>query len=690
MAWTLTLAVCTLAAVALAAPFHNDDGLRVELSVVDGLLNRSTDGRIILMFAPAGIDPLDDYDVTSSPDQIFGKNAFKLQSPEAVTLSGGSNFSTDLGVWGWPNVSMNDLPAQSYSVQAFLTRYETQMRSDGSTVSVRFPCGDGAPSIDGPGSLKTSITNVTVTGGSQTIELAFDNITAGQDFNGSEIGGCHQGNYEDTTYLKYVKIRSEKLSRFWGRDMFVGANVVLPHGYNTNDTAKRYPVIYSQGHWPGDGGAFRYSRDEAFASAWNEGVVNANSSESRPTPKLILVTFRHETPFYDDSYAVNNANMGPWGDAINEELIPYIDQTFNTIAQPYARIQEGGSTGGWDSAANLIFRPDLFGACFSSYPDSLDFHRHQAIPLYTAENAYQLANGSIINSIRTFENDTEVILASTAQENHWELTFGTSSRSFLQWDVWQTVFGVQGYNNYPLEAWDKVTGEIYPGAVEYWKHMDLAHYITSNWDGEKNLGENLRNRIFVYVGERDDYFLNGGVHEFDSRVTAKGGPGWANFTYIAQNGHGGNYQDREIWDYLELLSGWIEDHSPEGATPLPRGVTVPSARGNYWEEVLAYGGREAAVARQASPVIYQHEKPRKHDTSALKASVGRWDPGMSLEAVWLLDSKPSCQPFAVMPEQTVTYERKHRWSRHAKLQLAVTGRKRGYETETRKSEFVWI
>ncbi|KAI7162438.1 hypothetical protein KC349_g2053 [Hortaea werneckii] len=691
MAWIWSIPL--LAALSYGAPLRGDSGNNVQVSVAQGLFNGSIDGRVVVFFAPAGTDPLEDYDVTSSPDHIFGKNAYRFESDDIITLSGGSGLNTDFGVWGWPNVSLNDLPAQEYSMQAYFTRYETQTRSDGSTVSVRFPCGDGAVPVAGPGSLFTSITNFTLSEGPQNIQLDFNNITAPLDFTGLEIGSCHQGNYEDTESLKHVKIRSEKLSAFWGRDMYVGANIVLPHGYNANDTAKRYPVIYSQGHWPGGSGAFNYQDDEDFTTAWDSGTIGANTSSPRPTPKLILVTFRHETPFYDDSYAVNNANMGPWGDALNEELIPHIDKTFNTIAKPYARIQEGGSTGGWESAANLIFRPDLFGACFSSYPDSLDFHRHQDIPLYTASNAYVRPNGTAINSIRTYRNNTEVILASTAQENHWELTFGTSSRSFLQWDIWQTVFGgVQGYNHYPLEAWDKVTGEIFPAAVEYWKHMDLAHYITTNWDTERNLGVNLRNRIFVYVGERDNYFLNGGVHEFDSRVTARGGPGWANFTYIAQNEHGGNYQDREIWDYLDLLEGWVRDHAPDGATPLSSDVTVGSARGNYWEEVLAYGGHEAAVARQAAPEVLggPHGGSGHGSKAEIWMSPGRWDPGVVLEAVWLLNGKPGCAPFTVEQGDVVKYSGEGGWKGHGELQLAVTGRKRGYETETRKSEVVRI
>lgn len=227
--------------------------------------------------------------------------------------------------------------------------------------------------------------------------------------------------------------------------MYVGANVLLPSGYNPSDSTIRYPVIYSQGHWSGASGAFNYGSDKAFTDAWNNGTISAtNTTKARPAPKMILVTSRHEAPFYDDSYAVNTANLGPYGDAINDELIPHIESVFHTIQAPYARIQTGGSTGGWESIANVVYRPDLFGVCFSSYPDSLDFHKHQDIELYTASNAYQRADGSSVPSVREFENGTEVVLATVASENHWELTFGTSSRSFNQWDVWNAVFGVQG------------------------------------------------------------------------------------------------------------------------------------------------------------------------------------------------------------------------------------------------------
>ena len=685
-ATTIVVAAC-FSSTALAQSADAKPRLEVQLSFANGLLNGSTDGRIVVMFAPQGVDPLEDTDVTSSPNLFFGMNVFDVASSDTIKLSGGSGSHTVTGVFGFPNMSLEDVPTGKYSVQAFLNRYEKVSRSDGSSISVHFPCGDGAPNVDGVGSLTTSIVDVDVYEDPQTVELTLNNVTAVEAFTGNEIGGCAQGNYEDTETLKYVKIRSEALSDFWGRDMYVGANVVLPNGYDANDTSKRYPVIYSQGHWPADIGAFGYPESN-FSDAWDNGEIpGENGQPGRPTPKMILVTFRHETPFYDDSYAVNTANLGPYGDAINDELIPHIESTFNTIAEPYARIQVGGSTGGWISVASVVFRPDLFGACFSSYPDSLDFHRHQDIPLYTSKSAYRRPDGSAIPSIRDFENGTEVVLATVAQENHWELTFGTSSRSSLQWDIWNAVFGVQGANSYPLEPWDKVTGEIYPEAVEYWKHMDMADYIVSNWDNDRNLGETLRRRLFIYVGTWDDYYLNEGVEEFQKRVEAIGGPDWANITILPEKPHGGNYQTLEIWDFLELVYSWIEDHSPDGTMPLSSTVTTSSSRGNTFSEVLAYGGHQAALDRQAAPSLKAGDCGKAG--CAFEATVGRWDPGVSLEAYWVVNGNPSCKPFEVVQGELLTYMPETS-SKRSFLQLWVTGRKRGYVEETRQSNGIAV
>jgi hypothetical protein len=262
------------------------------------------------------------------------------------------------------------------------------------------------------------------------------------------------------------------------------------------------------------------------------------------------------------------------------------------------------------------------------------------------------------------------------------------SRSSLQWDIWNAVFGVQGLNGYPLEPWNKVTGEIYPEAVNYWKSMDLAHHIVSHWNTSLRLGEGLRDRIHISVGTWDDYFLNEGVAEFKHRVEALGGPSWAEITILPEKTHGGFYRGMEVWDYLELVQKWVDDHAPDGPTPLHANLTSTLARGNIWTEVIGRGGHQAALARQSHPVI--------RATGNVVGSVGRWDPGMELVAGWVINNRTSerfgCTLFNVTQGETVRYKSQSvkRTSHRDQIQLWVTGRKMGYVQETRQSNRVTI
>ena len=111
-------------------------------------------------------------------------------------------------------------------------------------------------------------------------------------------------------------------------------------------------------------------------------------------PRMILVTFQHPTPFFDDSYAVNSANNGPYGDAIMQELIPEIEKRFRIIQKSYARVLTGGSTGGWESLALQVFHPDFFGGTWTFFPDPIDFRRYQLVDIYSDSNAFIVPNAA--------------------------------------------------------------------------------------------------------------------------------------------------------------------------------------------------------------------------------------------------------------------------------------------------------
>lgn len=644
------------------------------------------DGRVFALVSPKGKDPLDAAGDVTGDTMVFGQNVDGIKPGDSITLSGGGADQSDTGVYGWPHESLGDLPAGEYTVRPFFNIYETATRSDGSTVKVHFPCGDGGWFWDTPGNLLGEAQDVTISGSTQEIDLGLDDAVPMSDTS-NEIGGCQQGNYADTAKVKHVKIRSEELSKFWGRDMYIGANITLPAGYDPADTSTRYPVIYNQGHWPGGQGAYRGAQ----------------------VPGFITVTIRQESPYYDDAYGVNSANVGPWGDAIADELIPHIDSTFKTVPEPYARVVDGGSTGGWVSLASLVFRPDVFGSTWSYYPDSLDFHAHQQINIYDGGNAYFGADGMPLGSWRTFDGDTERVTVTMPQENHFELALGTNSRSFDQWDIWNAVYGVQGLNGYPLDPWEKVDGTIDTDTAALWKPMDLTDYLTSNWSSSHDLGHALEGRIHVSVGSHDNYYLDGGVKLFKKAVEDLGGPDWATVTVIPGANHGGYYNRLSFSAYMAEVAKWVADHAPDGATPLEVSAVAANTRGNEFTDVLAHGGAAAALARQSDPVLSVAGGEGAPVTGSvpvevgatLTATFGTWDPAMRVSGQWMVDGKPVGEPVTPSDEdgnpltlaelaQTSSTHQVTDAEAGSTVTFSVTGTKRGYETETRTSGAVTV
>ena len=73
---------------------------------------------------------------------------------------------------------------------------------------------------------------------------------------GTDAGSRRHGRRTRPTskWLKYIRFRSEKLSKFWGRDMYLGAWVLLPDGFDEHPDA-HYPLVVYQDHFHAGFGA---------------------------------------------------------------------------------------------------------------------------------------------------------------------------------------------------------------------------------------------------------------------------------------------------------------------------------------------------------------------------------------------------------------------------------------------------
>lgn len=520
------------------------------------------DGRLMVIVSRAATgEPRDQVADVADGVPFWGVDVNGVRPSSSVLVGDGP------GTYGYPLPTIAALPVGDYTVQAFLNVYTTFRRSDGSVVKLHQPCGDGHDVFASTGNLYGRPVRVRVTpGGATPVDLHLSSVIAPSD--PVPAGGtCQQGNPTDTEHVKHVKIRSAALSRFWGRDSYVAADVLLPDGYDdpANRTV-RYPMEVNEGHYPGDSPKrFREDGSNAFSAYWLSGHA----------PKFLVVTFRHENPYYDDSYAVDSANLGPYGTALNRELLPVLDTRFRTIGSRAGRVLSGGSTGGWIAAATQLFYPDLYQGSWVGYPDPLDFHAHQLVDVYDDANAYVTQHEWTrvpVPSARETSGKTDYTMA---QENLYELALGTHGRSGLgQWDIWQAVFSPQGRDGYPRPIWDKLTGAIDHTTAAYWgEHWDLAAYTERNWARLRPL---VGGQLDVYVGDNDTYFLDNGVDLFKKRVDQL--PGSAVTYQFGQNQPHG-YTPFTTEQFYDALADHVAANASEAPPPVRAAVRAWQAAG---------------------------------------------------------------------------------------------------------------
>lgn len=493
------------AAIAISATAQTSQ-LRFEISFPATSSAKPLDGRMLLLISNNNTrEPRLQISEDPTTQQVFGTDVDGLKPGQTAMV--------DAGAFGYPVRSISQLKPGEYWVQALLHVYETFKRKDGHTVKLPMDRGEGQQWSSAPGNLYSTPVKLTIDPGkAASIKITLDKIIPPIE------------PPKDTKYIKHVRVQSKLLTEFWGRPMHIGAHVLLPEGFDEHPNA-RYPLAIFHGHFPANIGGFRemppdpnlkpdYS--ERFKLEGYNRIVQEHAHQfykewTGPNfPRMLMIEIQHANPYYDDSYAVNSANLGPYGDAITYELIPYIEEKFRGIGKGWARFMYGGSTGGWEAMAAQVFYPDEYNGAYIACPDPIDFRAYMVVDIYRHKNAYYI-DDSWKKTPRPGKRNYLGELAATIEEmNHMELALGTKSRSGGQFDIWEAVYSPVGADGYPKPIWNKLTGEIDRSVAEYWReHYDLGYILKRDW---KKLGPKLAGKLHIYVGEADNYYLNNAVY----------------------------------------------------------------------------------------------------------------------------------------------------------------------------------
>jgi hypothetical protein len=484
----------------------------ISIKLPDSLTKKSIDGRLLLIFSKNFYgEPRFQVNDNPTTQQIFGIDVEAWQPNTTKTIS--------LNAFGYPVEKISDIMAGQYNVQAVFHVYETFYRKDGHVVKLPMDRGEGQHWNLAPGNFYSVPMKINFNPKARILH----NIVLTKT-----IPPIKEP--EETKYVKHIKIQSKLLTEFWGRPMFLGAHILLPEGWDTHPNVK-YPLAIFHGHFPDDLSGWRITpADENLKPDTNArfNLIGYNKIVQQEAynfyklwtgpnfPRVIAIEIQHANPYYDDSYAVNSANIGPYGDAITYELIPEIEKRFRGIGQGWARFMYGGSTGGWEVLAAQVFYPDEYNGCYAACPDPIDFRHYTSFNIYEDKNAYY-QEGPFRKTLRPGHRDyLGHVSAMVKDMNHRELAIGTKSRSGDQFDIWEAVYSPVGKDGYPERIFDKYTGEINKTVAEYWKeNYDLTHIIKRDWP---KIGNKLAGKIHIYVGDMDNYYLNNAVYTAEEMI----------------------------------------------------------------------------------------------------------------------------------------------------------------------------
>ncbi len=533
------------------------------------------DGRLLLLLSLTD-QPEPRFQIQDGPKTqlVFGKDVSAWTDGLAIYF--------DDKDFGYPLQSLSGVPEGDYFVQAVFHRYETFKRSDGHTVKLPMDRGEGQHWNMAPGNLL-----------SKPVKISFSksgNNIISIDLNDS-IPAIKEP--EDSKYVKHIKVLSKKLTEFWGRPIYLGAHVLLPEGWDTHPNVK-YPLAIFHGHFPSDFGDWRTTPpDTSLKPDYSErfGISGYNSIIQQENyafykqwtgpdfPRVIAIEIQHPTPYYDDSYAVNSANNGPYGDAITYELIPEIEKRFRGIGKGWARFVYGGSTGGWEALAVQVFYPDEYNGSYAACPDPIDFRAYCQINLYKDKNAYFLES-DFRKTYRPGMRDYLGKVSATVQDmNYRELALGSNGRSGEQWDIWQAVYSPVGTDGYPKPIFDKLTGAIDSTVAQYWKeHYDLSYILERDWS---TLGKKLSGKIHIYCGDMDNFYLNNAVYFTEERLKKLKNPsfdGKVDYGDRAEHCWNGDHDNPNYISRLRYHSMFIKKWTSEIQKRAPKGADLKSWR----------------------------------------------------------------------------------------------------------------
>jgi S-formylglutathione hydrolase FrmB len=273
--------------------------------------------------------------------------------------------------------------------------------------------------------------------------------------------------------------------------------VYLPPGYD-DEPNRRYPAVYVIMGYTGH--VTMWHNRSAFRQPFTETADQVFAAGSAPPA---LVVYVDAWTSYGGSQYVDSPGTGRYHSYLCDEVVPWVDASYRTLAASQHRAISGKSSGGFGAMITPMLRPDVFGALATHAGDAL------------YELCYIPEFGDCVRALRDYDGDIA----------RWWNDFRSRTAFTKKADM--MLLGVYGVaacfsaadDGTPELPFDPHTGVIRAEVWQRWLDWDPVRMVPAHAEALRSL-----RGIWIDAGKSDDFYLDIGAQAFRAALAEVGVP----------------------------------------------------------------------------------------------------------------------------------------------------------------------
>jgi S-formylglutathione hydrolase FrmB len=274
--------------------------------------------------------------------------------------------------------------------------------------------------------------------------------------------------------------------------------IYVPPRYD-DDPERRYPSIYVIQGLTGQVDMWR--NRAPFRRNFPELADELFASGEAPPAVLVYVDCWTSL---GGSQFLDSPGTGNYHTYLCDEIVPWVDARYRTLATPEHRGITGKSSGGYGAMVTPMLRPDLFGGLATHAGDAL--FENCYLPEFR-ESARALRD-EYDGSYERFWEDFRSRPALSKDSDHVLL------------DSWCMAACYSADEDGTVQLpFDPATGELVPEVWERWLEKDPVRMARTHRDALRSL-----KGVYIDSGTKDEWYLDLGADAFRREVEAAGAP----------------------------------------------------------------------------------------------------------------------------------------------------------------------